>query len=103
MSRPRHELLRSRTRARSFAERAAAAPPARQTDLPVIAPNLWLGECDCLIGPFAQRQLAEAFSSAMVEFGHYEGICERVVVHADAFYVQAVAVVVEEAAPAATI
>jgi len=72
-------------------------PASRLTELPVVAPNAWIGECDCLIGPFAHRHLAEAFSSAMVEFGHYEGICERVVLHADAFYVEAVALFVEEA------
>lgn len=96
MSRPHHDPVRSRPRANAPTRRSpATAPPLRE--LPVVAPNAWIGECDCLIGPFAHRHLAEAFSSAMVEFGHYEGICERVVVHADAFYVQAVALYVEEA------
>ena len=96
MSRPHHDPVRSRPRAREPARRSPTAAP-RLRELPVVAPNAWVGECDCLIGPFAHRHLAEAFSSAMVEFGHYEGICERVVVHADAYYVQAVALFVGEA------
>lgn len=55
----------------------------------MIAPNAWMGECGCLIGPFARRFLAEAFANGMVEFGQFEGICERVVVRTDAYYVEA--------------
>ncbi|MEJ2287872.1 MAG: hypothetical protein P8Y02_04355 [Deinococcales bacterium] len=57
----------------------------------MIAPNAWMGECDCVIGPFTHRHVAEAFANAMVEFGQYEGVCEHVIMHADAFYVHVVA------------
>lgn len=81
----------SRNRPRSPVQ---AAPRARVqlADLPVVPPNAWLGECDCIIGPFTERRIAAAFANAMVEFGQYEGICERVVIFDDAYYVQAVAV-----------
>jgi len=71
---------------------AQADDRERLADLPIVAPNAWLGECDCIIGPFTERRVAAAFANAMVDFGHFEGIRERVVVFRDEFYVQAVAV-----------
>jgi hypothetical protein len=81
-----HDPLRNRSRSPD------ARNPEQLTGLPVVAPNAWMGECDCIIGPFAQRGVAAAFANAMVEFGQFEGICERVVFYEDAFYVQAVAI-----------
>jgi|GEM_PF-2472954 len=89
MPRTVHDPLRNRPRSPKPAE-----APARErlAELPIVAPNAWLGECDCIIGPFADPRVAAAFANGMVEFGQYEGICERVVIFEDAFYVQAVAV-----------
>ncbi|HKI56334.1 MAG TPA: hypothetical protein VKB31_04220 [Trueperaceae bacterium] len=52
------------------------------------APNRWMGECGCLIGPFTCRQVAERFVSGMVEFGQYECVCQQVVVHSGSYYVR---------------
>jgi hypothetical protein len=89
MPRTVHDPSRNRPRSPFKAEHRTRE---HLDELPVVPPNAWLGECDCIIGPFTERRVAAAFANAMVEFGQYEGICERVVIFEDAFYVQAVAV-----------
>lgn len=96
MTRTAHDPVRPRSHA-SVAPAPRAMATGSRPQLPVVAPNAWLGECGCMIGPFERRRVAEAFANAMVEFGQYEGICERVVIHDEAFYVQAVAIPIEEA------
>lgn len=88
MPRTVHDPVRTRLR-RKPAEALAAEAMA---SLEVVAPNAWMGECNCIIGPFQHRRVAEAFANAMVEFGQFERVCERVILRADAFYVQAIAV-----------
>ena len=89
MPRTVHDPSRNRPRS---PKPAGAHDRERLAELPIVAPNAWLGECGCIVGPFAERRIAAAFANAMVEFGHFEDICERVVIYEDAFYVQAVAV-----------
>jgi hypothetical protein len=55
----------------------------------VISPNRWKGECDCLVGPFSSKQVAEYFTSAKVDFGHYETFETQIVAKRDSWYVQA--------------
>ena len=89
MPRTVHDPVRSHARrTKPVGAPASETPPSLQ----VVAPNAWMGECDCIIGPFAHRHVAEAFANAMVEFGQFERLCERVILYADAFYVQAVKV-----------
>lgn len=88
MPRTVHDPVRTRLRNRPANTLAAEVVSAGE----VIAPNAWMGECGCIIGPFPHRHVAEAFANAMVEFGQFEVICERVILHADAFYVQAIEV-----------
>jgi hypothetical protein len=89
MPRTVHDPSRNRVRSPNPADGLGSE---RLAQLPKVAPNAWLGECDCIIGPFAERRIAAAFANAMVEFGQYEGICERVVIYQDAYYVLAAAV-----------
>ena len=89
MPRTVHDPSRNRPRSPVQAEHRTREYLA---DLPVVLPNAWLGECDCIIGPFTERRVAAAFANAMVEFGQYEDICERVVIFEEAYYVQAVEV-----------
>lgn len=86
----------TRLRPRSMRD-ATATPCADRKAMgtegaPVVAPNRWTGECGYLVGPFTCRRVAERFANAMVEFGQYECVCERVVTHAGAYYVEAVGV-----------
>ena len=53
-----------------------------------IVPNQWQGECDCLVGPFSSRSVAEYFERAVVDFQHYEGFVQRVFAKADAWYIE---------------
>lgn len=38
----------------------------------VVAPDRWCGECDCDVGPFAERHVAHAFVGLGAEHGSYE-------------------------------
>lgn len=64
-------------------------PSGDRNALQIVAPNSWMGECDRLIGPFTCRRSAETFANAMVDFGHYECLSQRVVLHEGAYFVQA--------------
>lgn len=63
----------------------AGAPRKR---LRIIVPNLWKGEWPCLVGPFSGRIVAEYFANAVVDFGRYETIRERIFARQDSFYVE---------------
>ncbi len=53
-----------------------------------ILPNLWQGECDCVVGPFANKQVAEYFANRVVDFGQYDAFSQRVFAKRDAYYVE---------------
>lgn len=53
-----------------------------------ILPNVWRGECDCVVGPFANQQVAEYFANRVVDFGHYDAFSQKVFAKRDAFYVE---------------
>lgn len=81
-----HAATRARRRPMTPSDASSGGnQAARRT----VAPNRWMGECDCLIGPFTCQRVAESFANAMVEFGHYECVCQRVVVHAGTYFVEA--------------
>ena len=54
----------------------------------VIVPNRWQGETDCVVGPFSSKTVAEYFANNVVDFGHYEGFSQEVIVKRDAYYVE---------------
>ncbi len=54
----------------------------------VLAPNDWSGQADCRVGPFRDPVSAQRFSNALVDFGRFETLRERVVVDADGVYVE---------------
>ena len=53
-----------------------------------IVPNQWQGECDCVVGPFSSRNVAEYFVNAVVDFGQYERFSRRIFVKGDSWYVE---------------
>lgn len=53
----------------------------------VILPNVWQGECECVVGPFSSRDVARRFAGFGEDFGHFE-LCERVFAHRDAWYIE---------------
>ena len=59
---------------------------------PCIVPNRWQGECDCVVGPFSSRKVAEYFAGTVVDFGQFEAFTKRVFAKRDAFYVEIQAV-----------
>lgn len=58
------------------------------TGRPVLAPNHWSGQADCRVGPFRDPASAQRFSNALVDFGRFETLRERVVVDPDGVYVE---------------
>ena len=55
---------------------------------PHIVPNLWQGECDCIVGPFSGREVAEYFAGNVVDFGQFESFTRKVFAKRDAWYVE---------------
>lgn len=53
-----------------------------------IVPNRWQGECDCVVGPFSSKTVAEYFANAVVDFGQYETMSRAVIVKGDSWYVE---------------
>ena len=53
-----------------------------------IVPNRWQGECNCLVGPFSSRTVAEYFANAVVDFGQYETMSRSVFAKGDSWYVE---------------
>lgn len=56
--------------------------------IPVIVPNRWQGEADCLVGPFSGREVAAYFANRLVDFGHFEVFSMRVFPRRNAWYVE---------------
>lgn len=56
--------------------------------LPVIVPNRWQGEADCLVGPFSGREVAAYFANRLVDFGQFEVFTMRVYPKRNAWYVE---------------
>jgi len=54
----------------------------------LLAPDRWEGEADCRVGPFRNLRAAESFANALVDFGRYETLRERVVVDDDGVFVE---------------
>lgn len=54
---------------------------------PVVKPNHWQGEANCLIGPFHDHHTAQRFTQEVVDFGHFDAFERRVIAHPDAWYV----------------
>ena len=59
-----------------------------------VVPNRWQGECDCIVGPFSSRTVADYFANRVVDFGQYETVSRQVFVKGDSWYVE-----VKESAP----
>ena len=55
---------------------------------PSIVPNRWQGECDCVVGPFSSKTVAEYYVNAVVDFGHYDAFNRRVFVKGDSWFVE---------------
>lgn len=55
---------------------------------PSIVPNRWQGECDCVVGPFSSKMVAEYYVNAVVDFGHYETVSRRIFVKGDSWFVE---------------
>lgn len=53
-----------------------------------IVPNRWQGECDCMVGPFSSKHVAEHFVNAVVDFGQYEAFDRKIIVKGDSWYVE---------------
>jgi hypothetical protein len=53
-----------------------------------IVPNRWQGECDCVVGPFSSKHVAEYYVNAVVDFGHYETISRRIFAKGDSWFVE---------------
>jgi hypothetical protein len=53
-----------------------------------IVPNRWQGECDCFVGPFSSKHVAEHYVSAVVDFGQFESISRRVFAKGDSWFVE---------------
>lgn len=71
------------------AAQATLEPPAPGgRPLPVVVPNRWLGEADCLVGPFSGRDVAAYFANRLVDFGQYEVFSMRVFARRNAWYVE---------------
>jgi hypothetical protein len=54
----------------------------------VTLPTQWQGESDCVVGPFSSHDVAEYFANAVVDFGQFETLQERVFANGDAWYVE---------------
>ncbi|MEJ2668303.1 MAG: hypothetical protein P8Z81_14620, partial [Deinococcales bacterium] len=65
-----------------------AGPSRERRPQSTVKPNRWMGEGDCLIGPFTCRRSAAAFAGLMVDFGHYENLGRQVVVVKGTYYVE---------------
>lgn len=61
-----------------------------EASVPIIVPNRWQGEANCVVGPFSSKTVAEYFANHVVDFGHYERFSQRVVVKRDAYYVEVI-------------
>ncbi len=61
-------------------------------DLPAanrrLRPDRWAGEADCRVGPFRDLRVAQSFANALVDFGRYETLTERVVSEPDGVFVE---------------
>lgn len=57
-------------------------------EAPVIVPNRWQGEADCLVGPFSGREVAAYFANRLVDFGQFEVFTMRVFPKRNAWYVE---------------
>lgn len=53
-----------------------------------IPANLWQGEADCVVGPFASRYIAEAFANPAVDFGFLEAFSRRTISRDGLWYVE---------------
>ncbi|CAN5870854.1 hypothetical protein BH24DEI2_BH24DEI2_00950 [soil metagenome] len=53
-----------------------------------IVPNRWQGECDCFVGPFSSKVVAEYFANAVVDFGQYETVSRKVFAKGDSWFVE---------------
>lgn len=65
-----------------------ASPSRDRRSQRTVTPNRWMGEGDCLIGPFTCRRSAASFAGLMVDFGHYENLGRQVVVLRGTYYVE---------------
>lgn len=63
-------------------------PASHAKAAPIIVPNRWQGETDCVVGPFSSKTVAEYFANNVVDFGHFESLAQRVIVKRDAYYVE---------------
>lgn len=75
------------------AERRSARPASGTAgieagSLPIVVPNRWQGEADCLVGPFSGRQVAAYFANRLVDFGQFEVFSMRVFPRRDAWFVE---------------
>lgn len=61
---------------------------AKYAPLEPIVPNRWQGECDCTVGPFSSRTVAEYYANAVVDFGQYETVSRQVFAKGDSWYVE---------------
>jgi hypothetical protein len=53
-----------------------------------ISPNRWQGEAECVVGPFKDHEVAEAFAGLTVDFGQHEAHAKQVVAGEAAWYVE---------------
>lgn len=52
-----------------------------------VHPDLWMGEANCLIGPFDSRTVAERFVDHTLDLGQLEALSYRIVLDEDRWYV----------------
>lgn len=53
-----------------------------------IPANLWQGEADCVVGPFADRHVAETFANPAVDFGFFDAFSRKTVSREGFWYVE---------------
>ena len=62
--------------------------PSKHYRIEPVVPNRWQGECDCFVGPFSSRAVAEYFANAVVDFGQYETVSRKVFAKGDSWFVE---------------
>lgn len=60
----------------------------RAAHLPVVVPNRWHGQVDCLAGPFSSRSVAAHFAERVVDFGSFDAFAGRIFARREGWYVE---------------
>ncbi len=53
-----------------------------------LVPNRWMGQENCVVGPFSSKEVAENFANYRVTFGQYESYHFEIFAQGDAWYVE---------------